>query len=194
MKGCRPLNEAELERLLRAINGRYAARDRALLMLGVVTGYRISELLSLSIDDVWQFGQVTTHVAVERKVMKGQREGRTVPLNQKVRPYLVEWVRFSLNAGRTLASPLFWSNKLPDQPIDRRQASRILGQAKKTARLHGKINTHTMRKTFAKNMYDRLEGDIFKVKTALGHKSVDSTVAYMSFNQNEIDRAILADD
>jgi integrase len=191
MKGCRPLTDKEVERFLRSLSGRYAVRDKALFMLGWATGYRVSELLSMSIGDVWQFGQVATHIAVKREAVKGRKEGQSVPLNQKARPYIVEWVRFSLNAGRTPASPLFWSQKNPAKPICRQQVNRLFDAAKDKARLEGKISTHSMRKTFAKRVYDRLDGNIFKVQQAMRHRQPGSTVSYMSFENSEIDAAIL---
>jgi integrase len=194
MKGCRPLSEVELDRLLKAMSGKYVARLQALFILGVVTGYRISELLSLTINDVWQYGQVSSHISVRRGKMKGKKEGRTVPLNTKVRPYLREWVRQSLAEGRQGTDPLFWSQKNPADAITPRQASREIVAAAKKARLSGTISTHSMRKTFVDRIYPLLNGDIFKIQQAMGHKSPMSTVAYLSFKQSEVDAAILADD
>ena len=52
MKGCRPLDKNELSRLKTAFTGRMAVRNKALFFLGVNTGFRISELLSLRLRDV----------------------------------------------------------------------------------------------------------------------------------------------
>ena len=53
MKGARPLNNEG--RLVSAcFDGTFEARNRGLFMIGVSTGGRISELLSLQIDDVYQ--------------------------------------------------------------------------------------------------------------------------------------------
>jgi integrase len=54
MKGCRALTPDEVARVSQAFRGTYAARDRALFLLGVKTGYHISELPSLRVGDVWQ--------------------------------------------------------------------------------------------------------------------------------------------
>jgi integrase len=54
----------------------------------------------------------------------------------------------------------------------------------------GSKGTHTLRKTFAKEMKTRL-GDIQKVADALGHKSIQSTICYFSFDHEEVDNAIL---
>ena len=54
MKGTRPLNNKEIRLVSACFDGTFAARNRGLFMLGVSTGGRISELLSLQIGDVYQ--------------------------------------------------------------------------------------------------------------------------------------------
>ena len=49
MKGTRPLDNSEIRRVSAAFTGMYEVRNRGLFMLGVSTGGRISELLSLRI-------------------------------------------------------------------------------------------------------------------------------------------------
>ena len=45
MKGTRPLDNTEIQRVSMCFTGPFAARNRGLFMLGVPTGGRISELL-----------------------------------------------------------------------------------------------------------------------------------------------------
>ena len=54
MKGTRPLDNDEIRRVSTCFTGTFEVRNRGLFMLGVSTGGRISELLSLRIGDVWQ--------------------------------------------------------------------------------------------------------------------------------------------
>ena len=54
MKGTRPLNKNEIRLVSACFTGTYEVRNRGLFMLGVSTGGRISELLSLTIADVYQ--------------------------------------------------------------------------------------------------------------------------------------------
>ena len=56
MKGTRPLDNDEIRRVSTCFTGTYQVRNRGLLMLGVSTGGRISELLSLRVADVYQNG------------------------------------------------------------------------------------------------------------------------------------------
>ena len=54
MKGTRPLDNDEIRSVSTCFTGTFATRNRGLFLLGVSTGGRISELLSLTIADVWQ--------------------------------------------------------------------------------------------------------------------------------------------
>jgi integrase len=80
MKGCRPLTEAEVALVRQSFGGRYSRRDQALFLLGVKSGFRISELLLLRVGAVWQGQRVAERVTVRRQHMKRQTEGRTVLL------------------------------------------------------------------------------------------------------------------
>jgi hypothetical protein len=61
------------------LQGTYAARNKALFILGVRSGFRISEMLSLTVGDVFQHGKVVDHVTVARKHMKKKTEGGACP-------------------------------------------------------------------------------------------------------------------
>ena len=74
MKGCRPLTESEVPAVIDAITGRYRLRDRALMVLGLKTGLRISELLSLRLSSVWRQGRMLDRVHVEKSTSSSQFE------------------------------------------------------------------------------------------------------------------------
>lgn len=39
-------------------------------------------------------------------------------------------------------------------------------------------------------MKEALKGDLQKIQAALGHKSITSTIAYLGFDQGEVNQAI----
>ena len=51
MKGTRPLDNDEIRSVSAAFTGTFEIRNRGLFMIGVSTGGRISELLSLRVAD-----------------------------------------------------------------------------------------------------------------------------------------------
>jgi integrase len=52
MKGCRPLSDEEVKLISQSFGGTFGKRNKALFVVGYRTGFRISELLSLRVDDV----------------------------------------------------------------------------------------------------------------------------------------------
>src|SRR4029450_6462741 len=77
-------------------------------------------------------------------------------------------------------------------PISRMHAHRFLREAFDSCEMTGPLGTHSMRKTFARRVHQRLGNDLAKTKEALGQKSITATMHYMSFLHDEIDQAILA--
>jgi site-specific recombinase XerD len=193
MKGCRPLTDPEVAIVARSFGGTYATRDRALFLVGVKTGFRISELLSLTIGDVYQHGQVVARVTVKRAHMKRKVEGRTLVLHPDAQAAIQAWLSELTAAGALLPSRyLFASRKGVNRPICRETANQILHSAFVTNELSGKLGTHSMRKTFANNVYAKLGHDLVKTQRAMGHQNINSTVSYLSFCEDDIDQAILA--
>lgn len=190
MKGARPLTDLEVK----TIAAQLLTRDRALFLLGVRSGFRVSELLSVRVQDVLDAaGTVLDRVYVERRNMKGRTCGRAVILHPEARAAIGVWISELREAGALqTAAPLFVSRKGEAHSIGRIQAWRVLRAAYATAGISGKLGTHAMRKTFANHVYENLGHDLVKTQRALGHSSINSTVAYLSFAESDIDAAILA--
>jgi site-specific recombinase XerD len=189
MKGMRPLSTEEVMAVSKSFSGPYALRNKALFVLGVRTGFRVSELLSLQVGDVLQHGQVVKQITVKRRNMKGKIEGRTIPLHIDAQTALASYL-----AQRQVGSaePLFPSQKAPSEPITRIQAWRVLQEAYGANGLTGNLGTHAMRKSFARKVYQVSGHDLLSTQRALGHKSMSSTMSYLSFEQSAVDAAILA--
>jgi integrase len=193
MKGCRPLTEDEVAVVAQSFGGAYAARDGALFALGLYTGFRISELLSLRVGDVYQHGRVVDRVTVRRRHMKRQTEGRTVVLHPRAQEAIQAWLAELRQTGDLLPTvALFRSRKGTNRPITGGQAWAILREAFDTNGLTGPLGTHAMRKTFAARVYHKLGHNLLNTQRALGHRSLKSTLSYLSFSDTEVDAAILA--
>jgi integrase len=192
MTGCRPLSEAEVRLVSQSFGGRYTPRDRALFILGVKSGFRIAELLSIRVGDVWQHARVVDHLTVRRAAMKQPREGRTVPLHPDAQAALATWLlTLRQRPGWTAQTFVCRSRKGMNQAISPVQAWRILREACDTNALTGTLDTHCMRKTFAHKVYQHLGYDLVRTKRALGHQQIRTTERYLSFAQADIDAAIL---
>ena len=192
MKGTRPLDNNEILLVSACFDGIFEIRNRGLFMLGVSTGGRISELLSLRVADVYQNGKPVTDLLFDKSIVKGKELSRAVPVNVDGRlaiAELVSWHRDrygDLDANR----PLFPSrNKKGQQQMSRRTAHDVLKSAFEAAGLNGHLATHSLRKSFAQRLYDKT-GDIFAVQEMLGHKSVATTQKYLGVNYANIKEAV----
>ena len=184
MKGTRPLNNTEIRRVSAAFTGIFETRNRGLFMIGVSTGGRISELLSLTIADVYQNGAAVTDLRYSKSTAKGGEVARSVPVNNdghRAITDLIAWHRETY-ADIDEKRPLFPSrNGQGQQPMSRRAAHDALKVAFEAAGLNGHLATHSLRKSFAQQLYEST-GDIVAVQEMLGHKSVATTKRYLGVN------------
>jgi len=193
MKGCRALSDEEIQRVLGSFRGKNALRNRCLVLLGIKSGFRISELLSLKVGAVWQMGQAVERVTVDRAHMKKRQEGRTVLLHPEAKAavglLVVLLQRKAVFGPQTY---LFQSQKGPNMPLSRVGAWLVLKKTFARVQVTGKTGTHCLRKTFADRIYGRLGNDLVKTQRAMGHRNIQSTISYLGFKESEIDQAIMA--
>ena len=192
MKGTRPLDNDEIRQVAAAFTGTFAVRNRGLFMLGVSTGGRISELLSLRVGDVFQNRKPVGDLLFKKSIVKGGEVSRAVPVNRDGRAAideLIDWHREKY--GNTEANrPLFPSrNGQGEKQMSRRTAHDVLKDAFEAAGLNGHLATHSLRKSFAQRLYDRTS-DIFAVQEMLGHRNVATTQKYLGVNYASVREAV----
>ena len=194
MKGTRPLDNDEIRRVSGCFTGMYEVRNRGLFMLGVSTGGRISELLSLTISDVYQNKKPVSDLLYSKSIVKGGEVSRSVPVNADGRKAIDELVTWHRQHYRSVASkrPLFPSrHKSGTVPMHRQTAHAILKTAFMEAGLNGHIATHSLRKSFAQRLYDKT-GDIYLVQELLGHRNISTTQKYLGVNYADAKAAVEA--
>lgn len=190
MKGTRPLDNTEIQRVCASFQGTYAVRNRGLFVIGVSTGGRISELLSLRVADVYQNGAPVSDLLYDKSVVKGGEVSRAIPVNVDGRQAieaLMHWHRDRY--GDVSEHRALFASRQGDGAIDRRTADGVLKKAFEAAGLNGKLATHSMRKSFAQRLYDQT-GDIFAVQEMLGHKNVSTTQRYLGVNYASVRSAV----
>jgi site-specific recombinase XerD len=202
MISARDLNRSEVKAILSQDT---TLRNKALLVVGFNTGFRISEMLSLTIKDVFNGKTVRSHVTVAANNMKNKKS-RTIRLNSDAVKILTLWCKELAKQGYTSDSPLFISREKTRmsvlingvakmcevaKAITRCQANNIL---KELAELAGvdttRVSSHSFRKTFAKGIYIASGRDLTKVQYALGHSSITITIKYLMFAISEIDSLV----
>lgn len=184
MKGTRPLDNNEIRLVSACFDGTYETRNRSLFLIGVSTGGRISELLSLTIGDVWQNATAVTDLLFDKSIVKGGEVSRAVPVNSDGREAieaLIDWHRAKY-ATIAPSRPLFPSrNQNGTVAMNRQTAHDMLKKTFMEAGLNGKLATHSLRKSFAQRLYEE-SSDIYLVQELLGHKNVSTTQKYLGVN------------
>ena len=192
MKGTRPLDNDEIRQVAAAFTGTFAVRNRGLFMIGVSTGGRISELLSLTIGDVYQNSKPVSDLLFSKSIVKGGEVSRSVPVNADGRKAIDELVNWHREHYSSIASkrPLFPSrHNSGTVALHRQSAHEILKTTFIEAGLNGHIATHSLRKSFAQRLYDK-SGDIYLVQALLGHKNISTTQKYLGVNYADARAAV----
>jgi integrase/recombinase XerD len=166
------LTLGEVERLLGAPNTDEprAVRDRALLELGYATGMRVSELVSITLQDI------LFEDGIARVFGKGSK-GRLVPVGRRalgaVALYARE-IRPFLDKGKGRGR-LFLNAR--GRPLTRVGAWSIIRTLARRAGITKRVTPHTLRHTFATHL---LEGgaDLRAVQEMLGHADLATTQLY----------------
>jgi integrase/recombinase XerD len=170
------LSVAEIESLISAapLEG-MGIRDRAMLELLYATGARVSEIISLNVEDVRQSEAQSGEITTIRLFGKGRKE-RIVPMGtfakKAVEDYLVR-LRPTLLKGDSKA--LFLNVR--GGRISRQSAWNIVLDTAERCGLSGRVSPHALRHSFATHLLDG-GADIRVVQELLGHASVSTTQIY----------------
>lgn len=183
-------------KLLAALDRR---RDQVLFLFGRLTGFRITELLSIRVGDIWDLAGVRSEITLSRNRLKGghgvQRRrvrSRTVPLNPRLRAALQTYLGERFEGAEPVPDAfLFASRSGENRPISRVQAYRILKAAAAVTGRPERVATHSLRKTFAQDVFERSGHNLVLTQRALGHSSVMTTARYVSPDEEAISATIL---
>jgi integrase len=188
----RPISKTEAQDVAKSFHGAYATRDNCLFVLGVTTGLRVSELLSLKISDVYNSHGIKHTIHIQRKYTKGGYTSRTIPLVDAAKQAIAE--HLNVVGTHRPEAPLFESQR-KGRAIDRTRAHQILKTAYLANGITDSVGCHGMRKAFADNIYERTSHDIVAVQEMLGHKSEATTAIYLRYRSHQAGtQAVLAQD
>lgn len=170
MKEVQPIRSMEKIQEIKKRLAQNGSRDVLLFTMGINTGLRISDLLSLKVGDVKGKGE---YLLREKKTKKNKR-------------ILLHAVRKDIEDHTFLKTDdeyLFASRK-GEGPISRVQAYRILNKAAHDVGLK-EIGTHTLRKTFGYHFY-RTNHNVAMLQQLFNHSSPAITLRYIGITQDEI--------
>jgi site-specific recombinase XerD len=150
-------------------------RDKLLFRLLLTTGMRISEALSLTVDQADQAVRDGTF----RVVGKGDKE-RFIPLEAGLEPLVRHYLRLRPSvrapAGRRGGAPLFVGRR--GAALGARSVQALTGRYAREAGILGKVVTpHKLRHTFATTLLRETQ-NLRLVQELLGHESLQTTQIY----------------
>lgn len=159
---------------------RLGIRDRAMLLLAIAGGLRVSELVGLRIDEL-QFNGRYVDVRVRGK---GRRE-RALTLWKSVGDAIRAWLAVR---GEASAPELFlnaWAAPMSRSGFARVLAKHVATAAASCPTLHHKrVSPHALRHTCALNTLQATH-DLRKVALWLGHASTQTTDVYLQADPTE---------
>ena len=154
-------------------------RDAALLELLYGTGIRISEAVTLDVDEVDRLARTSADEPAPglRVLGKGDKE-RIVPVGSYARKaldaYLVRGRPMLVAAGQ--GTPALFVNTRGDR-LSRQSAWAVLRSVAEKAGITAEVSPHTLRHSYATHLLDG-GADIRVVQELLGHASVTTTQIY----------------
>ena len=162
-------------------------RDYTLFVIGINTALRISDLLNLRWNDVYdmQTRRYKNHIDIyEQKTKKHA----IIALNSSC---ITAFKLLKKNKPFKRSDEfIFCSNKNRFQPLSRNRAYHIIREAAQASHVEGNISCHSLRKTFG---YHAWQAGVTPVMlmNIYNHSSYQITKRYLGIEQKEIDDVFL---
>ena len=157
-------------------------RNHALLITGLNTALRISDILILKWEDVYSFENEKFHGHI---CIREKKTGKInmIPINMELREELKS---YGEAVGIEKGKYLFRSRKGYNRPISRSQAFRIVKEAAGYAECEDNISCHSLRKTFGYMAWN-MGASVTVLMEIFNHSSYSVTRRYLGIGQCEKD-------
>lgn len=179
------MSDEQLERFLQAAR-EYGAREHAMFLFAVAHGARISEVCNLRMSDI-DFKNEQVHIAR----LKGSLDSTQSLLRVKGNALFNEVAAFKTWLGvREADADDYVFNSQKSTQLDRVSAYRLFKKIAKRAGLPETLqNPHTLKHTAAMRLVHG-GANAFLIRQALGHRSFNSTLAYVNPSDADASAAI----
>ena len=152
-------------------------RDKAMLEFAYATGMRVTEIISLNVEDV--------NLETGYATCKNGKKERTVPIGNMSLKALKDYV---LNARPTMIkdeneNALFVN--VNGKRLTRQGFWKIIKYYKEQAHIDKDITPHVLRHSFATHLLQN-GADLKSIQTMLGHSDILSTQIYMQFQDESL--------
>ncbi|MBQ9024492.1 MAG: site-specific tyrosine recombinase XerD [Bacilli bacterium] len=173
------LSEEDINKLLDInLNNAYDYRNKAMLELMYSSGLRVSELLSLEVNNI----DLDNYIV--RCFGKGSKE-RIVPLTDSAYTALYDYIYVYRNTltKNKMTNILFLNSR--GNKLSRQGFTKILKTIALEKGVNKDLSPHTIRHSFATHLIDH-GADLRSVQTMLGHENIKTTQIYTHVSNNYV--------
>ena len=152
-------------------------RNHVLIVMGVHTALRISDLLRLRWEDVYDFENnciLNSITVVEKKTKKS----KIIALNSQIKTALTVYI------ATARPGAFIFENKLTGNSISRIQAYRIIRAASEALKFTRYISCHSLRKTFGYHAWKNGVSPVV-IMDIYNHSSLAVTQRYLGVTQDD---------
>lgn len=152
-------------------------RDKAMLELLYATGIRVSELITLKLEDV--------NVPMEYITCRDAHKERIIPFGNIAREAIENYLDFGRPALVTESVCDLLFTNCSGSAMSRQGFWKIIKYYGKKAGITSEITPHTLRHSFAAHLVSN-GADLKSVQEMLGHSDISTTQIYTQVNQSKL--------
>ena len=155
-------------------------RDALIIELALGSGLRVSEMAYLKAEDLYlKRGQGAIHV----KNGKGGKD-RVVDIGSNLKKQILEFLDY-----RTMNSPYLFPSERGEK-MSRSGIQQVFKKWAKKAGLSSHYSIHSLRHTYATNLYKASRYNLRLVQKQLGHSSPSITQVYADVMNTDVEEAL----
>ena len=155
-------------------------RDALIIELALGSGLRVSEMANLKVEDLYlKRGQASIYV----KNGKGGKD-RVVDIGSKLKKRILEFLDY-----RTMDSPYLFPSERGEK-MTRSGIQQVFKKWAKKAGIPSHYSIHSLRHTYATNLYKASGYNLRLVQKQLGHSSPSITQVYADVMNSDVEEAL----
>jgi len=174
------LSQKEIEAMIAAAKGpaKQQVRDYAILELFYASGMRVSELVTLKLENI------NLDVGYVRCIGKGQKE-RIIPIGRSARDAVKKYCDTVRSRQPTARMNAYLFLSRLGKNLSRQSVWKIIKFYARKARISKAIKPHTLRHSFATHLLEH-GADLRSVQEMLGHADISTTQIYTHVDRERL--------